>query len=104
MQILDSNSKLAKEDHSSGNEMLQETPRNFIKRPHITNEEVRNTINQHISQYYDLLTMIKKKKMKWYGHVTRSDGLAKTVIQGTVQGKRKTEEEMGRQHQQMAGE
>ena len=30
MQILDSNSRLAKEDHSSGNEMLQETSRNFI--------------------------------------------------------------------------
>ena len=25
-------------------------------------------------------------KMKWYGHVTRSAGLAKTILQGTVLG------------------
>ena len=55
---------------------------------HITNEEVRNRINQHIGQHDDLLTTIKKRKMKWYGHVTRADGLAKTILQGTVQGKR----------------
>ena len=40
----------------------------------------------------------------WYGHVSRSSGLAKTILQGTVKrGKkmRQTEEEMGRQHQGM---
>ena len=56
---------------------------------HITNEEVRRTIRQHISQYEDLLTTVKKRKLRWYGHVMRSNGLAKTILQGTVQGKRK---------------
>ena len=32
---------------------------------------------------------MKKRKLKWYGHVTRSNGLAKTTLQGTVQGGRK---------------
>ena len=29
----------------------------------------------------DLLTPVKRRKLKWYGHVTPSSGLAKTVIQ-----------------------
>lgn len=27
--------------------------------------------------------------MKWYGHITRSSGMAKTFLQGTVEGGRK---------------
>ena len=27
--------------------------------------------------------------MKWYGHITRASGLAKTVLQGTVRGGRR---------------
>ena len=38
--------------------------------------------------------------MQWYGHVSRSSGLAKTILQGTVK-TRLTEEEVGRQHQGM---
>ena len=34
MQILDSNSRRKKEDRSSGNETPQETPWNFVQRPH----------------------------------------------------------------------
>ena len=56
---------------------------------HITNEEVRRTISQHVSQYEDLLTTVKKRKLRWYGHVTRSSGLSKITLQGTVQGKRR---------------
>ena len=39
--------------------------------------------------YEDLLTSVKRRKLKWYGHVTRSSGLAKTILQGTVQGERR---------------
>jgi hypothetical protein len=56
---------------------------------HITNEEVKNRIRQAIGPYEDLLTTIKRRKLKWFGHVTRGDGLAKTVLQGTVRGGRK---------------
>ena len=38
-----------------------------------------------IRPYEDLLTSVKRRKLKWYGHVTRSSGLAKTNLQGTVQ-------------------
>ena len=39
-------------------------------------------------------------KLQWYGHVSRSSGLAKTILQGLVKGGRKQgkEEEVGRQH------
>ena len=56
---------------------------------HITNEEVRSRIRQAIGPHEDLLTTVKRRKLKWYGHVSRSSGLAKTVLQGTVQGGRK---------------
>ena len=35
------------------------------------------------------LTSVKKRKLKWYGHVTRSSWLDKTILQGTVQGGRR---------------
>ena len=56
---------------------------------HVTNEAVRNTIKQAIGPYDDLLTTVKKRKLKWYGHVSRSSGLAKTILQGTVRGGRR---------------
>ena len=34
-------------------------------------EEVRRTISKHVKHYEDLMTK-KKRKLKWYGHVTRS--------------------------------
>ena len=34
--------------------------------------------------------MIKKRhKLQWYGHVSHSPGLAKTILQGTVKGGRR---------------
>jgi len=56
---------------------------------HVTNKEVRKTIMEATDHYEDLLTTIKRRKMKWYGHVTRSDGLSKTILQGTVRGGRR---------------
>ena len=53
---------------------------------HITNEEVRSKIRKAIGPYEELLSTVKRRKMKWYGHVTRASRLAKTVLQGTVRG------------------
>ena len=55
----------------------------------VTNEEVRNTIRQAIGPYEDLLTTVMKCKLRWYRHITRSTGLAKMILQGTVQGGRR---------------
>ena len=53
-------------------------------RDDITNEEVEAIIGNAIWPYEDLLTSVKRHKLKWYGQVTRPSGLAKTILQGTV--------------------
>ena len=52
---------------------------------HVTNEEVRTKIQQAIGPNEDL-TIVKRRKLQWYGHVSRSSDLAKTILQGTVKG------------------
>ena len=56
---------------------------------HITNEEVRAKIQQAIGPHEDLLTIVKRSKLQLNGHVSRSTGLAKTILQGTVNGRRR---------------
>ena len=55
---------------------------------HITIEEVRAKIQKAIGPLEDLTT-VKRRKLQWYGHVSRSSGLAKTVLQGAVKGGRR---------------
>ena len=45
---------------------------------HVTNEEVHARIQQAIGHHEDFLTIIKRRKLQWYGHVSRSSGLTKT--------------------------
>ena len=56
---------------------------------HATNEEVRAKIQQAIGPHEDLLTIVKRRKLLWYGHVSRSSGLTKTILQGIVKGGRR---------------
>ena len=51
---------------------------------HVTNEEVYAKIQEAIGPHEDLLTIVKRRKLQWYGHVFRSSGLTKTILQGTV--------------------
>ena len=60
---------------------------------HLTNEEVRAKMQQAIGPHEDLLTIVKRRKLQWYGHVSRSSDLAKIILQGTV----KVERRQGRQ-------
>ena len=62
---------------------------NIPCKAHGTNEDVRRTIQAAIGKYDEKLTLVKKRKLRWFGHVSRSFGLEKTILQGTVQGKRK---------------
>ena len=55
---------------------------------HVTNKEVLAKIQQAIGPHEDL-TIVKRHKLQWYGHVSRSSGLAKTTLQGTVNGGRR---------------
>ena len=51
---------------------------------HVADEEVCA-----FGPHEDLLTIVKRHKLQWYGHVSRSSGLAKTILQGTVKGGRR---------------
>ena len=56
---------------------------------HVTNEEVRAKIQQAIGPHDDLQTTVRRRKLQWYGHVSRSSGLAKAILQSTVKGGRR---------------
>ena len=56
---------------------------------HVTKEEVRAKIQRAIGPHEDLLTILKRRELQRHGHVSRSSGLAITILQGTVKGKRR---------------
>ena len=55
----------------------------------VTNEEVCAKIQQAIGPHEDLLMIVKRRELQWYGDVSRSSGLAKAILQGTVKGGRR---------------
>ena len=59
---------------------------NFSYKDHVTSMEVCRKIQAAIGEY-EFLTLAKKWKQRWFGYVSRSSGLAKTILQGTVKGK-----------------
>ena len=68
--------------------MLQETSEHFLQRPcdeRGGSQQIQNAIGVHD----DLLTIVKKLKLRWYGHISRFLGMAKTILQGTVKGARR---------------
>ena len=71
---------------------------------HDTTKEVCAKIHKAIGSHEDLLTNVKRRRLQLYGHASRSSGLAKPILQGTVKKgrrQRQTEEEVGRQLQGM---
>ena len=55
---------------------------------HVTNEDVCAKVQQAIGPHADV-TIIKRCKLQWYGHVSHSSGLTKPILQGTVKGGRR---------------
>ena len=82
---MDLHSRAPKKITSHGNEAL---PQETSHKDHVTNEEVRAKIQQAIGPHEDP-TMVQRRKLQWYGHVCRSSGLVKTILQGTVKGGRR---------------
>ena len=62
---------------------------NISYKDHVTNAVVRRKIQAVIEKYDELLTLVKKRKVRWFEYVSSSSGLAKTILQGTVKGQRK---------------
>ena len=70
----------------------------------VSNAEVRNRTQHAIGCHEDLLTTVNRRNLKWYGHVSLSSSLAKTILQDAVRGAlrwRRQNEAMGRQCQRL---
>ena len=77
---------------------MQDTT-HFIQRPCYQRAKVQQAIGPH----EDLLTIVKRRELKWHGHVSSLLGQARTILQGTINGGRRQgrQEEVGRKHQEM---
>ncbi len=76
--------------------MVQATEMRFFRRllgityrDRIKNIVVRDKIRKYIGPYEGLAELVRRRKLRWYGHVIRSEGMAKRFLQGTVRGKRR---------------
>ena len=61
---------------------------NISNQDQVTKEQVGRKIQIAIGEYDTFLNLVKKWKLRWFGHVTRISGLAKTILKGTVKGKK----------------
>ena len=74
---------------------------NISYKDHVTNEEVRRKIQAAIGEYDELLTLVKKRKLRWFGHVFWFSKDNPTGHSERKKKKRQTEEEVGRQYQRV---
>ena len=66
-------------------------------------DEVSAKIQQASGPHEDPLTIVMRRKPKWYGHDSRLSGLTKTILEGSVKGGRRQgrhKKQVGRQHQE----
>ena len=56
---------------------------------HKTNDWMRSKINSRVDPQKPLLATVKRRKLAWFGHITRHDSLPKTILQGTLEGGRR---------------
>ena len=62
---------------------------NISYKDHVTNKEVRRKIQAVIGEYDELLTLVKIRKLRWFGLVSRSSGLAKHAYRAQLKEKEK---------------
>ena len=60
---------------------------NISYEDYVINEEAHRKIQAAIGEYDELLD--KKRELMWFGHISRSYDLAKTILQDTVKGMRR---------------
>ena len=49
------------------------------------NDLVRSKINFPVGPQEPLLATVKRRKLAWFGHVTRHDSLSKTIFEDTLE-------------------
>ena len=71
---------------------------------HATNQEMRAKIQRAVEPHEDLLTIVKRRKLLWYGHCLPFFRSGQNHIARYSERRKKTrqtEKEVGRQHQKM---
>ena len=58
---------------------------NISYKDHVTDKKFHAKIQQAVGPQEDLLTSVKRRKLQWYGHVSRSYGLAKTILNSELE-------------------
>ena len=86
---MDPHSRAAKKNTSHGNKVLPQDTTHLIQRPRCYQRGSPCQDPAGNGPHEDLLTVVKRRKLQWHGHVSRSSGLAKTILQGTVKGGRR---------------
>jgi len=52
---------------------------------HRTNVSIGAEIEAAIVRHEHLLSTMRRRKMRWFGHINRSHGLANTIVQGALE-------------------
>ena len=51
---------------------------------HTPNTQVRKLVTDHITRHVSILTTAKKRKLWWFGHITRAKGrLVNIILEGS---------------------
>ena len=66
---MDPHSRAPKKNTSHGNKVIRKILHISYKN-HVTNEEVRAKIQRAIGLHEDLLTIVKRRKLQWYRHMS----------------------------------
>ena len=86
--IKDPHSRAAKKNTTHGNEMLPQGTTHLTQRPcYQWRSPCPDPAGNRATRRP--LTIVKSRKLKWYGHVSPSSDLAKTILLGTVKGGRR---------------
>ena len=68
--------------------MLPKVAEHLIQRPcHRLEFSQKDRNSPKFKKYDKLLALVKKRELRWFDHISRPSGLAKTIQQGTVKGK-----------------
>ena len=87
LSIMDPQSRAPKKTTSRGNQVLpQDTTHLIQKLCYQRGSPCQDPTGDPTTRRPD---HVKRRKLQWYGHVSRSSGLAKTILQGTAEGERR---------------
>ena len=88
LRIMDHHSRAPKKITSRGNEVLPEDSTHLVQRPcYQRGSPFQNPAGNRTTRRP--ADHRKETQLQWYRHVSRSAGLAKTILQGAVKGERR---------------